>query len=194
MLSMLAEAQRDGGDVERRQFLIGMAATMTATAVGIPVGQSVGQRVFESIARDDSELLSTVQTTHTTDWEISRYVLRDGAAAAALAAWMRDESSTVLRVNAAGILAKLGAPSVTQNVIASLRCDDESRRLYLTAVVNRVLRLPWDDAIERVSSLSGGRRAASWLTGDQAALLAIEARDGRDGAARWCSAVLLGTG
>jgi transcriptional regulator with XRE-family HTH domain len=192
MISMLADAQRDGGDVERRRFLVGMAATMTTAAAGVPPGQSVGQRVFESIAKDDSELLSTVQTTHATDWEISRYVLRDGAAAAALAAWLRDESSPVLRVNAAGILAKLGVPSVTKNVIASLRRDDEARLLYCTAVVNRVLRLPWDSAAERVATVTRGGHYASWTTDDEAARLAAEAHEGRDSAARWCSSILLG--
>jgi hypothetical protein len=180
--------------VERRQFLIGMAATVTTAAVGAPRARSGAQHIFASIARDDSELLSTVQTTHATDWEISQYVLRDGAAAAALAAWMRDGPSPVLRVNAAGILAKLCVPSVTANVIASLRTDDHSRHRYFTAVASRVLRMPWEEAAGRVAvaAEAGGRGTPEWMTDDQAARLAIEARTGLDGAARWCSAVLLG--
>jgi hypothetical protein len=175
------------------QFLIGVATTMATATTRIHLGKSTGQRVFDSIARDDSGLLTTVQTSHATDWEISQYVRRDGAASACLAVWMRDGTSPVLRVNAAGILAKLRVPSVTSGVVASLRDDDESRQLYLTAVANRVLRLPSDRASERVSIVKPNRRQrASWLTDDQASLLATEARDGRDGAARWCSTVLLG--
>lgn len=121
-------------------------------------------------------------------------MLGDGGAAAALAAWMRDGGNPVLRVNAAGILAKLCVPSVTENVIKSLHDDDEARHLYFTAVANRVLRLPWDHAAERVAVAADGRRGRDRMTGDQAARLAIEARDGRDGVARWCSSVILQAG
>jgi hypothetical protein len=62
-----------------------------------------------------------------------------------LAKWTR-RGSPILRVNAAGILAKVGSPTMDNDVVQALKVDREARELNLTAVVARVLRMPWDDA------------------------------------------------
>jgi hypothetical protein len=58
----------------------------------------------------------------------------------------------VLRVNAAGVLAKVGAPSLDAAVARVLKVDQEARSLYLTAVATRVTGMPWDDAANLVDS------------------------------------------
>jgi hypothetical protein len=106
---------------------------------------------------------------------------------------MNDGASPILRVNSAGILAKLGSPIIADDVITTLRKDAETRHLYLTAVASRVLTLPWDNA----AKLAGTAEPVLELgiAGDHAAELAVrlseEVRQSPDGAARWCSVVLL---
>jgi hypothetical protein len=80
--------------------------------------------------------------------------------------------------------------------VRALKSDADTRRLYMTAVASRVLQLPWGEATN-VSDLveQGPGRVLDQFSTDQAAYLAArlasEIGNPRDGAARWCSVVLL---
>jgi transcriptional regulator with XRE-family HTH domain len=153
----------------------------------------VAQRLFVDIAVGESKLLATTQTTHTTDLILQKFILRHQPSADFLNKWMTKGANAVLRVNSAGILAKLGAPTVTDVVVTNLKTDPDSRQLYLTAVSSRVLNLKWNQAAQfavRVERTASDVRCD--LTTAQLAVLARELSNPRDGAARWCSAVLLG--
>ena len=71
------------------------------TAMPIPVGE-----LYASIAAGSSGPLAAVQTSHRADLALARLAAADRAARMHLLRWMRDADSDVLRVNAAGVLAK----------------------------------------------------------------------------------------
>jgi len=86
---------------------------------------------------------------------------------------MRDGATPVLRVNSAGILAKLGPADISDEVITVLKRDADTRHLYLTAVASRVLALPWDEAGKlavRGHELTAGKAMAP----ERAAELAVQ--------------------
>jgi transcriptional regulator with XRE-family HTH domain len=154
----------------------------------------VAQRIFGDLAQGKSGLLTTTQTSHDTDQVIRRFVQHDNACVPILSQWMHNGNTPVLRVNSAGILAKLGEADIADQVIAVLRQDTDTRNLYLTAVASRVLSLPWEQA----GSLAFGNSqltSQSAMSSDQAAEYSVqlsqEVRNSQDGAARWCSVVLL---
>jgi hypothetical protein len=126
-----------------------------------------------------------VQTSHEIDKTIAALVSKDAPSLASLAKWAR-RGSPVLRVNAAGILAKIGSPIIDNDVLSTLKADREARDLYLTAVVSRVLRMPWDDA-SRIATTGRPLSESSHVES-----FAAEARNSADSGARWCSVVLLG--
>jgi transcriptional regulator with XRE-family HTH domain len=168
-----------GDDVNRRSLLLGMASAVAATAV-----PDVAVDVVRDIAAERSKLLSTVQTSHETDRAIGALIARDTPSVASLYRWMA-KGSAILRVNSAGILSKIGSPSIDDDVVRALAADYESRNLYLTAVVSRVLTMPWEDA-------------ALFARSDQPLQdtvhiqrVASEARNRADSGARWCSTILL---
>ena len=66
--------------------------------------------VFGAIATGLRGDLEAAQTSHETDQIIRRFVQHDTTAADTLGRWMRAGATPVLRVNAAGILAKLRTP------------------------------------------------------------------------------------
>src|SRR5439155_14775000 len=107
----------------------------------------VAQRIFDDIAGGDGKLFATAQTSHDTDLVIREFVLRNQATAVTLERWMKRANSPVLRVNSAGVLAKLGSQRLDDNVVRTLKAETETRQLYITAVASRVLRLPWQEAI-----------------------------------------------
>ena len=156
----------------------------------------VAQRIFNDITAGDSALFAAAQTTHDTDLVIREFVARDDESATALTHWMQRAPSSVLRVNAAGVLAKLGHPQVTDSVVKSLKSHADTRQLYLTAVTSRVLELPWQQASQLAGTVERGpTQFATLLSPDQAghaaSRLAAELHNPRDGAARWCAVVLL---
>lgn len=69
------------------------------------------------------------------------------------------------------------------DVVQVLKVDREARELYLTAVISRVLRMPWDDA--------GILATSGQPLGQYVDSFASEIRNPCDSAARWCSVVLL---
>ncbi len=92
----------------------------------------------------------------------------------------------VLRVNAAGILAKLPGQHEAARVSAALRRDDSMRGRYMTAVVARVCGVDWQSA-EHLA----GRPTAFRQPGLAARQFAREVVNERDAGARWCSAAML---
>lgn len=154
----------------------------------------VAQRIFVDLAGGNSDLLATTQTSHDTDHVIRRFVQHENSCIPILAQWMQGGNTPVLRVNSAGILAKIGQAEISDQVITALRQDYDTRHLYLTAVASRVLAMPWDEA----GALAHGSTtltAQSAMSPDRAAEYAMrlsqEVRNSQDGAARWCSVVLL---
>lgn len=153
----------------------------------------VAQRLFTDIAVGESKLLATTQTTHSIDLVLQKFVLRHQPSAHFLNEWMSKGTNAVLRVNSAGILAKLGEPTVADTVVTKLKTDRDSRQLYLTAVSSRVLALEWTQAAQfaaRTERTVSDVRCD--LTAAQLAVLARELTNQCDDGARWCSAVLLG--
>ena len=150
----------------------------------------IAQRIFGDLTEGSTDLLATTQTSHDTDQVIRRFVQHESSCIPALRQWMRGGATPVLRVNSAGILAKLGTASVSDEVITVLKGDTDSRHLYLTAVASRVLAMPWDTAGNVVATGQGLAVSPDRMT-DLAARLSEEIRHSQDGAARWCSIVLL---
>jgi len=157
----------------------------------------VAQRIFGDITNGNSSLLATAQTSHDTDQVIREFVSRDAASVDALLSWMRDGATPVLRVNSAGILAKLGTADLADTVVTALKRDRDTRQLYLTAVVSRVLGFDWE-AAGRLSAVIENEPAAlgKRLPLDKAPHIArkfaVEVNNPRDGAARWLSVIVLG--
>jgi transcriptional regulator with XRE-family HTH domain len=166
-----------GDDLNRRELLIGAVSALVAA--GVP---DEAQDIAASVRAERYHLLASAQTTHAVDKTIAALVAKDTPSVAALTKWAR-RGGPVLRVNASGILAKIGSPVLDAQVARHLAGDAEARELYLTAVASRVFAMPWDDA---------GRIArGSQLTGDQLDSLAGEIVNTADAGARWCSVVLL---
>lgn len=158
----------------------------------------VAHRVFGDISRGSGHLLATAQTSHATDLTISALTADDESARRGLVAWMRRGPTAVLRVNSAGILAKVGPPDLGDAAISAIRGDDDARHLYLTAVTSRVLDASWDEAAHVAASVDGpGDRPVIGLASGRETWaterLTAELINPRDAAARWCSTVLLAT-
>jgi transcriptional regulator with XRE-family HTH domain len=177
--AVIAAYERALGDhLNRRTFL--------SVAAGVATQAMMAGEIFSSIAASDPGPLATVQTTHATDLVIASHV--DPAARKRLRTWMTNGSDPVLRVNAAGIMAKLSDQETAGAVATVLTHDPEVRARYLTAVAARVGDLDWDQAARLVgdpySLPAAGVRAF-------ARKLSRETLNARDAGARWCSAVLL---
>lgn len=154
----------------------------------------VAQHIFRSVADGQSQLLATAQTSHVTDCVLQEFVRRHEPSVSLLAEWMNHGNDAVLRVNSAGILAKLDEPAIADRVTNTLKADQDNRQLYLTAVASRVLSLQWQMAAQLVTVVERCRSGTGLaLTAVQLADLAAELTNPRDYAARWCSAVLLGS-
>ncbi|MFF3286470.1 SIR2 family protein [Streptomyces sp. NPDC003023] len=156
----------------------------------------IAQRIFASICAVDSRELAEAQTSHETDQFIKDLLLREPVHIETMTSWMNGGEEPVLRVNAAGILAKIGDPRLTADVISLLDRDKAVRHLYLTAVIFRVLEVRWE-AAARLASEPNGRRLPHLLTltSDQLKTVATrfcgEALNQRDAVARWLSLRLL---
>lgn len=161
----------------------------------------LGQRMFRSIAAGSSQPLGAGQTSHATDLVIRELVQHNPGSVAGLTGWMTGHRDPLVGVNSAGILAKLGRADTVDQVVATLIGRADIRRLYVTAVLARVLGRPWTQAQVLAAGLDGvpsawpaseGRAPdAAAFTPDAVGRLATELGNSRDGAARWCAAVAL---
>lgn len=166
------------------------------------VDKYVARRVFAGILQGDDEPLEASQTTHRTDLSIGSLAAEDSTAQRHLMSWMRHGATPVLRVNSAGILAKVGVPELGDTAVSAIREDWDARHLYLTAVTARVLSTPWEQA-GRLAGYAATHAASLNLSGSSATgleqgqefpavrELAAELSNQRDAGARWCAAVLL---
>jgi transcriptional regulator with XRE-family HTH domain len=165
--------------VDRRSILAGVAASVATATV-----PDAAVEIFRDIAAERTALLSTVQTTHSTDRAIGALVSRDRPCAGSLLKWAR-RGSPLLRVNSVGILAKVGSPDLDNDVVGMLKVDEQARLLYLTAVASRVLNLGWNEANEL--ALKG----VPLTHPDQLRAFSREISNPYDSGARWCSLVVL---
>ena len=159
------------------------------------VEATIAQHVFDDMGSGSDLLLSTAQTTHTCDLRIGQLVAGEEDVHRSLEQWMRDGYSPILRVNAAGVLAKTNGGQFGDRVLTSLRDDDDTRDLYVTAVASRVLSIPWAEATE-LARLTGSNTPllSAWSTEQRTAAvtrLSKELSNPRDVGARFCSALLL---
>ncbi|WP_283133235.1 hypothetical protein [Rhizohabitans arisaemae] len=176
--------------MRRRDFL-----TLSATALLVPTPTEIetARGIFGGVVAGDPGPLTELQTSHHMDLAIGGLAARDKASVRYLTRWMGEGSSALLRVNSAGIIAKLPMQDHADDVISALRRDPDTRHLYITAVAARVLTLDRQDAGAVVISI--GKRGLG-LSAEEAETavqrFAKEIHNPRDVAARWCSAVMLG--
>ncbi|HVQ95113.1 MAG TPA: hypothetical protein VMU51_29035 [Mycobacteriales bacterium] len=153
----------------------------------------VAQGMFAEIQVAKSGRLAGVQTTHDTDQIVKDLVSEDRATIPTLRHWLYDSPEPLLRVNSAGILAKLGDPVVGDDVVRALRQDSGARHLYLTAIIARVLAIEWTSAAQLADEIdpTGGtgveQRRSDTLT-RLAFYLVQEVHNRSDIVARWSSA------
>ncbi len=165
-----------GDDVNRRDFF--KVASLVAG------NTKIAAELAASIAGNDPGPLATVQTTHGTDLAVA--TLADGGTVAHLRRWLDNGDSPVLRVNAAGILAKVPGQVEASRVTAALTRDPDIRRRYMTAVVARVCGLEWPVAARFIDNPAGFPQPVL-----VAQRFAREAVSDRDAGARWCAAAML---
>jgi hypothetical protein len=139
---------------------------VTARAVSVPVpsGSPDSKELFASIAAGDPQPLAQIQTSHATDLALGRLAAADRPVMWRLARWADDGDHDILRVNAAGVLAKTGSLDFAGVPAAVLGQDRDVRARYLRAMVARVGR-----DTERLGAEvlnpddSGARWCAAWL-------------------------------
>jgi transcriptional regulator with XRE-family HTH domain len=148
----------------RRREMLRLAGAVVVAA-GTPA-HVAGEDLYSAIAAGDDRPLAVVQTSHETDMLLAGLAGADRPAMLRLVRWADSGGSPVLRVNAAGILAKARSLEPAGFAAAALRRDRDMRARYLRAVSARV---------------GTGTRA-----------LAAELANPADAGARWCSAWLLG--
>lgn len=165
-----------GEDVNRRDFF--KVASLVAG------NTKIAAELTASIAGNDPGPLAAVQTTHGTDLAIA--TLADRATVACLRRWLDDDANPVLRVNAAGILAKVPGQAQATYVTAALDRDPHVRSRYMTAVIARVCGLDWPIAAQLAASPAGFPQPVL-----VAQRFAREAVSDRDAGARWCAAAML---
>lgn len=165
-----------GDEVNRRNFF--------KVATIIAANTSIATEMAASIAGNDSGPLAVVQTTHGTDLAIA--TLADRGTVGHLRRWLDDGDNPVLRVNAAGILAKVPGQVEASHVATALSRDAEVRGRYMTAVVARVCGLDWSVAAQLAQDPAGFPQPVL-----VAQRFAREAVSDRDAGARWCAAAML---
>jgi transcriptional regulator with XRE-family HTH domain len=152
------------GGLRRRDVLM-LAGAASGGLIPGTASCKAGLEMFTSVAAGDPGSLESMQTSHQMDLMLAGLAAADRPVLLRLARWADDGGSDVLRVNAAGILAKTTQLDYAGLATAALRRDREVRLRYLRAVAARVG--------------TGTRR------------LAAELRNPADAGARWCSAYLL---
>jgi transcriptional regulator with XRE-family HTH domain len=168
-----------GDDVKRRQLILGSVAALTASST-----PDTAAAIANDINGGRSGLLTDVQTTHATDRAVAGLVARQPGSVASLVRWA-DRGKPLLRVNAAGILAKIGSPTTDNEAISVLRADGRTRELYLTAVINRVLKMSWHEAANTAAN------RGPLADPDQLRLFVAELSNPADSGARYCSVLML---
>lgn len=131
----------NGDDMDRRLFLLGSAAMLAGAST-----PDAAVSIAADVKAGRTGLLTGMQTTHATDRAVAALVAQDSGSVASLVKWSTSGKASLLRVNSAGILAKMRSPLLADEAVTALRASGEVRELYSSAVLARVLSLPWDDA------------------------------------------------
>ena len=162
------------GRVQRRDMLK-LAGAIAGSAMLGTAAHATGEELYSSIAAGDASPLGLVQTSHETDLMLATLAGADQPVMLRLARWADDGGSAVLRVNAAGILAKTRSLDSAGLAAAALRRDRDMRVCYLRAVSARAGTGTRQLAAELVNPADAGARwCSAWLLG----------RDGSPGAGR----------
>jgi hypothetical protein len=156
---------------------------LMSTLGQVAVSFKLVSELVASVASGDAAPLTGIQTTHVVDQAIATTV--DMRAVRRLRGWM-DDGNAVLRVNAAGILAKLPSQGEADRIVGALRHDSEVRDRYSVAVIARICGLTWPDAARVYQN-----PLATPYPALVAERFAHEARTSPDVGARWCSATML---
>ena len=151
--------------VRRRDMLRLTGVAAVGAMVGTSAASPDSRELFASIAAGDQQPLAQLQTTHATDLALGRLAAADRPALWRLARWADDGDSDILRVNAAGVLAKTGDLEFAGLPAEVLGRDRDVRTRYLRAMVARV--------------------------GRDTNRLCAEVQNPADSGARWCAAWLL---
>jgi transcriptional regulator with XRE-family HTH domain len=160
-------------DVNRRSFL---------QAMGLSAVSPIVPDMAASLAGGDASVLATVQTSHVVDRAIAAEI--DKSTVRRMLMWAQDDGSELVRVNAAGILAKIQA-GPADAVVRVLTHDYDVSRRYMTAVVARVLGVDHGQAAGYVVSPETApvQQLAQSLT--------AETINPNDVGARWSAATML---
>jgi hypothetical protein len=147
-----------------RRHLLQFAAVSLGSIIVASDEASTARDMYSTIAAGDDGPLATIQTTHAVDHAIQRLAVRETKSVAQLLSWLHDGATPVLRVNAAGILAKTGSPELADDIALALLRDAQARELYLAAVRKRIGTDPKDLVAELTNPAdSGARWCAAWL-------------------------------
>jgi hypothetical protein len=154
----------------------------------------IAQSVFSDVVNGRTSRLSSVQTSHETDKIVSDFVVNNSAASGRLFEWLVGGLDPVIRVNSAGILAKISGGDAADDVINALRRDVDTRSRYITAVAKRVMGTEWDSAARFVDGLFADVHSNEMADDRRTQIVncfAREVRNPRDVGARWSSVVVL---
>jgi hypothetical protein len=152
------------GHVRRRDMLRLTGAAALGAMAGVAAGSADSQELFASIAAGDPKPLAHIQTSHATDLTLGRLAAADRPVLWRLARWADDGDSDVLRVNAAGVLAKTSDLDFAGLPAAVLGRDQDVRTRYLRAMMARVGPDTKQLAAEALNPAdSGARWCAGWL-------------------------------
>jgi transcriptional regulator with XRE-family HTH domain len=163
------------GHVQRRDMLKLAGAIAGSAMLGTPA-RAAGEDLYSSIAAGDASGLAMAQTSHKTDLILAGLAGADRPVMLRLVRWADEGGSAVLRVNAAGILAKTRSPDTAGLAAAALRRDRDMRVRYLRAVSARVGTGTHRLAAELVNPADAGARwCSAWLLGQDGSPVAARA-------------------
>jgi hypothetical protein len=152
------------GKVRRRDMFRLTGAAAVGAMVGMSAASPDSRELFASIAAGDQQPLAQLQTSHATDLALGRLAAADRPVLWRLARWADDGDSDILRVNAAGVLAKTGDLDFAGFPAEVLGRDRDVRTRYLRAMVARVGRDTSQFCAEVQNPAdSGARWCAAWL-------------------------------
>lgn len=172
----------------RRSFLAtgGLATSSLVSGLFAHDDLAVADAIAADILAGDPRRMTTAQTSHAIDLTIASLISTGGMRPTPLTKWMR-EGDPVLKVNAAGIAAKMPGSDLAESAIASLITDHDTRTRYLTAVLARIWKLDWATA----QAWAGSSNVGQHVRTSNLPALADELGNRHDAGARWCATVVL---
>lgn len=175
--------------MSRRAFLAtgGLATASLTSGLFHRDELATADAIASDILSGDPRRVATEQTSHVLDLTIAAHIAAGGMRPNPLLTWIAGAPDPVLRVNAAGIAAKMPGSDAAESAVTALAADPPMRHRYLTAVVSRVLGTPWSRARRHTADPRPGHH----VTAASVDLLRTELHNEHDAGARWCTAYLL---